>query len=390
MKILIAPNSFKGTLSGPDACAAMREGVQRAQPRAEITTLPMSDGGEGFLDCLVSAQGGEVHAHPAVDPRGREIRARLGMIERGAVAVVEMAEASGLALVAPAERDPCAASTLGTGLLLLAALALGARRIVVGIGGSATVDCGMGIAVALGARFLDALGKPLRPSGSAMAKVCAIDTAGLDPRLRDVTVTAACDVRNPLVGPEGAARVFAPQKGAGEADVARLEWGLENLARLVARDVGVHIAALPRGGAGGGAAAGLAAFAGAMLRDGAELAMQSCGFDDHSRSADLVLTGEGRLDHQSLAGKLPVAVARRARGLDPAVPVIAICGSLEEGFAALADCPFSACFGLTDSAAPGPSAAAGAAHRLADCTEQVLRAIDIGRRLESARGGTRA
>ncbi len=319
----------------------------------------MADGGEGTMDALVAAAGGHVVESPARDPLGRPITAGVGVLPDG-TAVVELAQASGFERLADTERDPEATSTLGTGDLIRAALDAGATRIIVGVGGSATTDGGMGIAIALGARVLDGAGALLPGTGADLGRVASVDLTGLDPRLAGVSIEVACDVLSPLVGPEGSAHVFGPQKGASPQAVARLDAGLANLAAVLAGQGLLDVANMPRAGAAGGAAGGMAAMLGASLTDGGLLVTRAAGLADALRGADVCITGEGRLDAQTLTGKAPAAVAAacaavgvpcvglfgqvdmhpdtvRRMGLMAAIPLSRVARSLPEALAATTD-----------------------------------------------------
>lgn len=324
MKIVIAPNAFKGTLSAVEAAGAMAEGVRRAAPDSVIVRRPVSDGGDGFLEVMTEALEGEVRRVRVSDPLDRPLDAPLHWRAVDGLALIEMARASGLALLHPEERDPFRATTRGTGELVKHALKLGARRIVVGIGGSATCDGGTGMAHALGIRFLDASGKSRIPRAGALSEIARIDAAGLARGLRDIPVEVLCDVDSPLLGDQGAARIYAPQKGASPGQVELLEAGLRHLAGLMQRDLGVDATRVPGGGAAGGLGAGFYAFLGAKLRPGTETVLEMVGLEESLEEADLVLTGEGRLDGQTLQGKAPLGVARMAgaRG----IPCVAIAG----------------------------------------------------------------
>jgi glycerate kinase len=307
----------------------------------------MADGGEGTVEALVAATGGQVVLAQAADPLGRPIRAAFGLCAGGSLAVIEMAAASGLALLKPGERDPLRASTRGTGMLMRAALDAGARRILVGIGGSATVDGGTGMAAALGARFLGPDGRHIPdPGGGRLQDIRSVDLSGLDPRLKSAELTVACDVTNPLVGPEGAARVYGPQKGARPAEVERLEAGLQNLALVIERDLGLDVRAGPGGGAAGGLGAGLAAFLGARLASGVQTVMEAARLQQRLAGSDLVLTGEGRADAQSACGKVPAGVAGLAR--QHGVPVVVLAGSIGPGYERLYDLGVAAVLSISD------------------------------------------
>lgn len=324
MRVVVAPAPFKGALDPAAAASAMAMGVLLAG--GEPVEVPVADGGEGTLDALVGAAGGRYVAAPARDPLGRHITAELGLLPDG-TAVVELARASGYERLDDHERDPEATTTLGTGDLLRAALDAGCRRIIVGVGGSATTDGGLGIAIALGARVLDDQGEELAGIGGALLRVRTVDLAGLDPRLAAVPIEVACDVSSPLVGPQGAARVFGPQKGATPDAVERLDEGLVNLASVLAAQGLPDVSGAPRAGAAGGAAGGMAAMLGARLTDGGALVTEAAGLAPALDGADLCLTGEGRLDEQTLTGKAPAAVAAACGAAG--VPCVGLFGQVD-------------------------------------------------------------
>ena len=323
MHIVIAPDKFKGSLTAVRAADAVARGVRSAAPTASVRCLPVADGGEGTVEAVVAA--GFTRCEQTVrGPTGTAVAAAFAV--RDGTAVVEMAEASGLGRLPAGEPAPLTASTYGTGQLVVAALDAGAHSIVLGIGGSATTDGGAGMAQALGARLLAGSGAELAPGGAALIDLDRIDVSGLDPRIVAAEVTVACDVDNPLVGPTGAAAVYGPQKGASERDIAQLDAALGNYADVVRRDLNVDVAQLAGAGAAGGLGAGAIAFLEARLTSGIELLLEVIGFTDALQAADLVITGEGALDEQSLAGKAPVGVASAARARG--IPVIALCGRL--------------------------------------------------------------
>jgi glycerate 2-kinase len=324
MRVVVAPDKFEGSLSAVQAAQAIEAGLRRARPDAEVVRLPLGDGGAGTLEALV-AVGFERVPVQATGPTGEPVAAAIAT--GGGRAFVEMAEASGLKRLPGGRRAPLEATTYGTGELVRAALDGGAREVVLGIGGSATTDGGAGMAAALGARLLDRDGADLPPGGAALLRLARIDVSGLDPRLAGVRVTVACDVDNPLVGPAGAAAVYGPQKGAGPDDVLLLDSALRRFARVLADDLGLDLAATPGAGAAGGLGAGAIAFLGAELRAGIELVLELVGFDRAVAGADLVVTGEGKLDAQSLRGKAPVGVALAAAA--HGVPVVALAGAVE-------------------------------------------------------------
>jgi glycerate 2-kinase len=377
MRVLAAPQEFKGSLTAHDAARAIAAGVHEADPTAEVDLAPLADGGPGFVEALVLAAGGERRMVQVRDPLGRPVTAVLGLLDGGRAAVIEMAEAAGLKRLAPSELDPRRASTHGVGDLIRAALDTGAARLLVGVGGSATNDGGAGMAEALGVRLLDRRGRPLPPGGAALTDLYHIDAAGLDPRLRQVEVVVATDVQNPLAGPEGASAIFGPQKGADEATVAELDRALARLAAVVARDLAVDAAETPGAGAAGGLGFGLIAFAGASPRPGFPIVAEAVGLEQRAAAADLILTGEGRLDGQTGYGKTVAGVA--AVGRRAARPVVALCGGLLDGWQRLHADGLTAAFSI----APGPltlvEAEARAAALLRDAAVQVVRLFRAGR-----------
>jgi glycerate kinase len=327
VRILAAPDKFKGTLTAGEAAAAIARGWRRSDPAADVDELPLADGGDGTLDALVAALGGERRTADVTGPDGGRVEAEFGLLE-GSVGVIEMARASGLVLVPPDRRDAVAATSRGTGELTLAAVRVGARRLLVGVGGSATTDAGAGMAQALGVRFLDAGGQELGPGGGALLQLDHVDGSGLAQELRGVPVEMLADVDNPLVGPEGAAAVFGPQKGATEADVVLLDRALARFADVVRRDTGVEVASLPGAGAAGGIGASLVAFLGATFRSGVEAVMDATRFRQRLAGADVVVTGEGAFDAGSLRGKVVGAVLRESRAAGVGRAIV-VCGRAE-------------------------------------------------------------
>ena len=312
MKIVIAPDSFKESVSADDAAEAIATGMRRALPDARYDLVPMADGGEGTLAALVSACGGESIETQATSPLGDAITACYGILGDGRTAIVEMAAASGLALVPTALRDPMRSTTFGTGELIRAALDGGFDKIIVGLGGPATTDGGAGMLQALGLRCYDAAGRAMKApmGGGNLCDVRTIDPSKLDPRLTQVRFEAACDVDNPLTGPTGAAHTFGPQKGADNGQVEQLDSGLVNFYQLVENLRGIDVSKTQGAGAAGGLGAALLSFMDARLRPGIDLVVEAVGLGDRVRGATLVITGEGRIDTQTLRGKTPLGVAR--------------------------------------------------------------------------------
>lgn len=328
MRVLVAVDSFKGSMSSMQAAEAIRAGIVRVCPGAEVLAVPVADGGEGTVEALVAATGGEFAEVVVTGPLGTPVNARFGLLP-GDTAVLEMAAASGLTLVPEEKRNPMLTTTFGTGELIKAALDRGATIIVMGIGGSATNDGGTGMAKALGVRLLDASGKDLKPGAVDLGKLARIDMAGLDPRVRRVKIRVACDVQNPLCGPTGASTVYGPQKGATPEMVAHLDAGLAHLAGIIREQLGIDVAEIPGAGAAGGLGAGLIAFAGAELQSGVDLVLDTLDLDSMMRGVDLVITGEGQIDGQSAYGKVPAGVA--ARAAKQGLPVLAVTGGIGPG-----------------------------------------------------------
>ncbi|HDZ58372.1 MAG TPA: glycerate kinase [Pseudomonas xinjiangensis] len=370
MKVVIAPDSFKESLSAPAVADAIARGWADVYPNAEIVLCPMADGGEGTVDAVLAAIGGERRELLVQGPLGLAVVAHWGWLG-DKQAVIEMAAASGLHLVPAGQRDACKTSSFGTGQLITAALDAGAQRITLGLGGSATNDGGAGLLQALGARFLDVAGQPLAPGGAALQNLASIDLTHLDPRLKDVDFQIAADVDNPLCGVRGASHVFGPQKGASPEDVMRLDQALEHFADVLAMALSEDLRDIPGAGAAGGVGFAAKAVLKAAFRPGVELVAELSGLAQSIQGADLVITGEGRLDGQSLHGKTPVGVARMARAAG--VPVIALAGSLGENYQRLYTAGIDAAFSLT----PGPmtleQAILQAAHELTSRTADLAR-----------------
>ena len=375
MKIVVAPQSFKGSLSAREVADAIARGIRRVLADAEVVVLPMADGGEGTVDALVFATGGSTMQTEVSGPLGDRVTAAWGILGDGATAVVEMAAASGLVLVPPDRLDPLTATTYGTGELVRAALDSGCHRLIIGIGGSATNDGGAGMAQALGAKLTDREGSELPPGGAALASLRQIDISGLDSRLTECRITVACDVTNPLCGKEGASWVYGPQKGATEEMCRQLDEALANYASVIKKDLGIDIRDLPGAGAAGGLGAGLVAFSGARLVPGIEIISDAVGLVEHLKGASLVLTGEGRLDTQTTFGKTVAGVAKIAKVLG--VPVVVIAGELHGDLKELYRHGIDAALSI----APGPitreESEADAARLITDASERALRLVLI-------------
>ena len=371
MKIVIAPNALKGSLSAAEAAQALAAGTRQALPDAELVQLPVADGGDGLLRVLGDALQAVPQSLRVTGPTGATIEAGWLYSRETRTAVIEMAAAAGLALLDPAGLAALTAHTRGVGELIRAALDEGAQKILLGIGGSASTDGGMGMAQALGVVFRDAQGNPLAAGGEHLIDIAGIDTAGLDTRLGTVQVQVICDVDNPLLGSRGAAAVFAPQKGADAAQVLQLEAGLTHYADVLHSDLGKQVRDHPGAGAAGGLGAGAMAFLGATLHPGAELVLDILNFDKTLMGADLVISAEGQLDAQTACGKAPAAVARRARAAG--IPCVVIAGRFGEGVDTLADIGITAAYALCQGQVTQDDAMLHAASYLQSTAERVTR-----------------
>ncbi|WP_169051286.1 glycerate kinase [Bifidobacterium longum] len=374
-RYLCAPDSFKESLTAMEAARAMAQGIENADHDAEVRCLPMADGGEGTARALVDAAGGSMRAVPVHDPLGRPVEGHFGLLADGTTAVVETAEASGLALLEAKERNPLIASSYGTGELMLAAVRSGAKRIIVGLGGSATNDAGAGLLQALGVRLLDKNGNDLAHGGAALANLTTIDISTMDPALKNVAITAACDVTNPLTGPTGASAVFGPQKGASKDDVATLDAALAHFAQVIDSQLGVAVNDVPGAGAAGGIGAALKGFLNAEFRPGIAIVIEQSGLDAAAQWADVVFTGEGSIDFQTKFGKTPAGVAETAKRHGK--PVIAVAGHIGTGIDELHEVGIDAVFGIAPGAASLSELLADAAANVTRTTEQIVRTLQL-------------
>lgn len=372
MKIVLAPDSYKGSLTSKEACEAMETGIRRVMPDAEILKVPMADGGEGTAQSLVDAMGGEFITCEVTNPLGRKTQARYGMLMNG-TAVIEMAEASGLNRIIRVERNPLFTTTYGTGELIKNALDRGCRKFLLGIGGSATNDGGAGMAQALGYRLLDHTGMELHFGGGSLNNLVWIDSSKADPRIRESIFTVACDVDNPLCGSNGASVVFGPQKGADPEMVELLDYNLEHFAAIIKRDLGVDIKHVPGSGAAGGLGGGVLAFLKGRLQPGVQIVIDTVCLEEKLIDADLILTGEGCCESQTLRGKTPYGVA--LTGKKAGVPVIVIAGSVGPGAKKLYNYGVISIMSLLDKPLSLEEAMAEAGPLLADAAERVLRII---------------
>ena len=372
MRIVIAPDSFKECLSADQVASAIARGWRRAAPDDELVEVPLADGGEGTTVALTEARHGRLHSVTVAGPLGSPVNARYGLIDDGELAIVEVAEGSGLHCVPPNARNALRATSYGTGELILAALKHCPGTLIMGLGGSATTDGGAGILQALGARLLDQNGRDIAPGGAGLAQLHSLDLQPAIDRFADTRLIVACDVTNPLLGPDGAAAVFGPQKGADARDVAQLDNNLEHFAQL-AREQGMDIASFPGSGAAGGIGGMVAGVFGATLQPGIELVMEAVKLESHIRQADLVITAEGAIDAQSAYGKTPAGVAALAKKYR--VPVIGLAGKLGSELKELHELGLSAAFSITPAPLDLQEAYAKAALNLEQSAEQLARLV---------------
>ena len=375
-KVVLAPQGFKESLTGMEIAEAMSAGVKRVWPEAETVMVPVADGGDGTLQALVDASGGEVRTASVEDAIGRQIEAEWGALGDGATAVIEVANAVGLARLTPDERDVRRASTFGVGQLIAEALDAGFTEFIIGVGGSATNDGGSGMVQAMGGSLTDSTGRELSRGGIALADLANIDISGLDNRMGEASVVVACDVNNPLCGPRGASAIFGPQKGATSDDVRELDAALANYAEVIAKDLDTDVAEIPGSGASGGLGAGLMGFFDARLRLGADIVMDAVNIDEHLKDADLVIVGEGQFDRSTVFNKSPVAVAQRAK-LN-GTPVIGVAGSLGAGYREVHEHGIDAVFSLVNRPMSLKAAMADTKRLVSIATEEACRAIWLG------------
>lgn len=376
MKILIAVDSFKGSIDTLGAAGAIARGIRSVSPDAEIIEVPIADGGEGTVSAVVGGMGGELRKCSVTGPLGEERSAEYGILPDG-TAVIEMAQASGLPLVPENLRNPLVTTSYGTGQLISSALDNGCRKVIIGIGGSATNDGGFGMAQALGASFRDESGKELGPGGGQLEFLHSIDISGLDKRLSSCEIIVACDVTNPLCGENGASAVYGPQKGATPEMVKRLDANLEHYAKLISTQLGKGIKDIPGAGAAGGLGAGLMAFCNAKIKPGIEIVMELTSLEEKMEGADLVITGEGRIDGSSAFGKAPSGVAGIAKRKK--IPVAALCGGVGPGAEAIYEYGVDAIVPIVNKPMPLQEAMDNAETLLAEAAERIMRIYAMGR-----------
>jgi glycerate kinase len=375
MKILVAPDSFKGSLTAMEAAENIKKGIHNFDSKIDVDLLPMADGGEGTVQSLVDATEGEIIEKEVTGPLGNKVEAFYGLLGDEETAVIEMAAASGLPLVPEEKKNPLKTTTYGTGELIVSALAQGVKKIIIGIGGSATNDAGVGMAQALGAEILDKNGEQIDFGGGSLNQIEQIRLENLNTRIKDVEILVACDVDNPLYGKDGAAYVYAPQKGADKKMVEILDQNLRHFNQIAIKELSKDTNKIPGAGAAGGLGAGLVAFLNAELKAGVDIVLDIIDFESRLKDVDLVITGEGMLDGQSIYGKTPVGVSRTAAKKD--IPVIAVAGTLGRGVEKVLDHGINAYFSIIDRPAELKEIVERSPELLANLSEQIIRAIQI-------------
>jgi len=375
MKIVLAPDSYKNSLTAKEVAESMRKGFEKVYPEAEYINVPMADGGEGTVQSLVDAKQGQIMTEKVINPLGREAEAHYGLIDDGQVAVIEMAEASGIQFINQYTQDPYVTTTYGTGQLIKSAIEHGAKTIIIGIGGSATNDGGAGMAQALGAHLLDEYGRELHHGGAMLNKLDRIDNSDMLPGLAEVKVIIASDVTNPLTGPNGASHVFGPQKGASPEMVEFLDSALSHYARILKRDLKKDLEKVAGAGAAGGLGAGLLAFTNSQMRSGVDIVIDYTDLKEKVKDADVVITGEGQIDFQTKFGKTPIGVAKATKVVNPNATVIAIAGSVGEKISELYPLGIDAIFTCVPGVEELSKAIADTDKNLQQVSENIARLI---------------
>ena len=375
MKIVLAPDSYKNSLTAKQVAQSMKKGFAKVYPDAEFVNVPMADGGEGTVQSLVDARNGQMVTETVVNPLGNKTQAQYGLIEDGQVAVIEMAQASGIQFINQFTQNPYVTTTFGTGELIKSAIQKGAKTIIIGIGGSATNDGGAGMAQALGAHLLDDKGEELQYGGAMLKKLDHIDISEMLPELKDVKVVIASDVTNPLTGENGASQVFGPQKGANPEMVDFLDEALSHYADVLKRDLGKDLEQTPGAGAAGGLGAGLLAFTNSQMRSGVDIVVDYTGLKDIVQDADVVITGEGQIDFQTKFGKTPIGVAKATKAVNPNATVIAIAGSVGEKISELYPLGIDAIFTCVPGVEDLSKAIADTDKNLQQVSENIARLI---------------
>ncbi len=376
MKVVAAPQTFKGSISALNAAEAISIGVKNIYPSAEVILCPVADGGDGTLETLVEVSNGNIVECVVEGPTGTPVEAQWGAMGDEQTAVIEMARTSGLALLDLNERDPLNASTYGLGEAILSALDQNYRKFIIGIGGSATNDGGAGMAQAVGISLKDEFGKEIPRGGAALSKLHSIDTAGMDPRIKQSEFMVACDVNNPLTGPEGASAVYGPQKGATPEMITQLDEALKNFAETILRDLGEEVEHISGAGAAGGLGAGMMAFMGGTLKPGVDIVLDTVGLADKLKGTDIVITGEGGIDFQTVYDKAPIGVAKLAKTLG--IPTIALAGLVGKDFQVVHKDGIESVFSIVNGPMTLENASSNAHRLIVESTEQVMRLLRVG------------
>ena len=378
-KILLSPQEFKESLSGYEVASAMKDGILRVDPLVNIEISPVADGGDGTLKTMVDVTNGNIVEETVENPLGDQIQAEWGKLGTSQTAVIEMARTSGLALLSLDQRDPLKATTYGLGEIILDALDHGFRKFIIGIGGSATNDAGAGMAQALGVGLFDSSGKTLGFGGQALEDLDSIDFDSIDPRLKDSTFLIACDVNNPLIGPEGASYIYGPQKGADEEKIQILDQALSNFGEIVEKQLGIHVLTVPGSGAAGGLGAGFLAFLNAQLKTGVDIVLDQVKIEEKLEGVDLVITGEGAIDFQTIYNKAPIGVAKLAQKYS--IPTVGIAGMLGKDYTLVHNEGLQAVRSITTGPMSLQDASKSASQLISEAVEQSLRFIQVGMNL---------
>ena len=376
LKVVAAPQTFKGSISALNAAEAISIGVKNIYPSAEVFLCPVADGGDGTLETLVEVSNGNIVECVVEGPTGTPVEAQWGAMGDEQTAVIEMARTSGLALLDLNERDPLNASTYGLGEAILSALDQNYRKFIIGIGGSATNDGGAGMAQAVGISLKDEFGKEIPRGGAALSKLHSIDTVGIDPRIKQSEFMVACDVNNPLTGPEGASAVYGPQKGATPEMITQLDEALKNFAETILRDLGEEVEHISGAGAAGGLGAGMMAFMGGTLKPGVDIVLDTVGLADKLKGTDIVITGEGGIDFQTVYDKAPIGVAKLAKNLG--IPTIALAGLVGKDFQVVHKDGIESVFSIVNGPMTLENASSNAHRLIVESTEQVMRLLRVG------------
>jgi len=373
--IVLAPDSFKESMTAKEVCEAMERGIKKVSSNITCVHVPMADGGEGTMQSLIDATNGQIYTLKVIGPLGNEVEAQYGILGCGTVGVLEMASASGIHLVPKEKRNPIVTTTYGTGQLIKACLDHGVKKLLIGIGGSATNDGGAGVVQALGGKLLDKQGDELRFGGGELGKLNSIDLTNFDARLKDVVIEVACDVNNPLCGEKGASNVFGPQKGATKEIIGILDENLRHYADVIKKQLGKDVIDEPGAGAAGGLGAGLMAFLNGTLKNGIEIVIEYTGLEEKVKNADMVWTGEGSIDFQTQYGKTPLGVATVAKKYNK--PVIALAGRVGEGIDVLYEQGIDSVFGIIDGVVPLEEALAKGPENIERTSENIVRLMNL-------------